>query len=43
MTPCEQNAHVKYENPISSGMKVMAKAKVFVHETNADADTMAMA
>ena len=31
--PCEglvtRNTHVKYENPITSGKKVMAKVKVF--------------
>ena len=32
------NTHVKYESPISSGKKVMAKVKVFVHASNADAD-----
>ena len=38
------NAHVQYESPISSGKKVMAKVKVFVHASNADAavDTRAM-
>ena len=29
---------VQYESPISSGKKVMAKVKVFVHATAADAD-----
>ena len=32
------NTHVKYESPITSGLKVMAKVKVFVHTANADAD-----
>ena len=29
-----RNAHVQYESPISSGLKVMAKVKVFVHATD---------
>ena len=33
MVPCERschkNTHVQYESPISSGLKVMAKVKVF--------------
>ena len=29
---------MQYESPISSGKKVMAKVKVFVHASNADAD-----
>ena len=29
---------MQYESPISSGKKVMAKVKVFVHAANADAD-----
>ena len=33
-----RNTHVQYESPISSGKKVMAKVKVFVHASNADAD-----
>ena len=32
------NTHVQYECSISSGKKVMAKVKVFVHASNADAD-----
>ena len=26
-----KNAHLQYESPITSGLKVMAKVKVFVH------------
>ena len=37
-----RNTHVKYESPVTSGLKVMAKVKVFVHTTNADADSRAM-
>ena len=33
-----RNTHVQYESPISSGKKVMAKVKVFIHASNADAD-----
>ena len=33
---------MKYESPVTSGLKVMAKVKVFVHTTNADADSRAM-
>ena len=33
-----RNTHMQYESPISSGKKVMAKVKVFVHASNADAD-----
>ena len=29
---------MQYESPITSGFKVMAKVKVFVHATDADAD-----
>ena len=29
---------MQYESPITSGKKVMAKVKVFVHATAADAD-----
>ena len=32
------NTHVQYESSISSGKKVMAKVKVFVHTSQADAD-----
>ena len=32
------NTHVQYASSISYGKKVMAKAKVFVHVSNADAD-----
>ena len=34
-----RNTHVHYESSISSGKKAMAKVKVFVHASNADADT----
>ena len=37
-----RNTHVQYEIPIPYGKKVMAKVKVFVHASNADADTRAM-
>ena len=37
-----ENTHVQYESPISSGKKVMAKVKVFVHATDADADGKAV-
>ena len=33
---------MQYESPISSGLKVMTKVKVFVHAANADADGRAM-
>ena len=36
------NTHVQYESSISSGKKVMAKVKVFVHATDADADGRAV-
>ena len=52
MVSCEglvtMNTHVQYESSISSGKKVMAKVKFFVHASNADinadaeADTRAM-
>ena len=29
---------MQYESPITFGLKVMAKVKVFVHATDADAD-----
>ena len=29
---------MQYESPITSGLKVMTKVKVFVHAANADAD-----
>ena len=32
-----RNAHVQYESPITSGLKVIAKVKVFVYASNADA------
>ena len=37
-----RNTHVQYESPITSGKKVMAKVKVFVHATDADADGRAV-
>ena len=37
------NTHMQYESPITSGLKVMAKVKVFVHASHADADTDAYA
>ena len=37
-----RNTHVQYDIPICNGWKVMAKVKVFVYTTNADADTRAM-
>ena len=37
-----RNTHVQYASPITSGLKVMAKAKVFVHATDADTDGRAM-
>ena len=40
--PVTRKTHVHYESSISSGKKVMAKVKVFVHASNADADTRAM-
>ena len=33
---------MQYENRISSGKKVMAKVKVFVHATEVDADGRAV-
>ena len=36
------NTHVQYKSPTSTGLKVMAKVKVFVYAANADADTRAM-
>ena len=33
---------MKYERSITSGLEVMAKVKVFVHATDADADGRAM-
>ena len=33
-----RNAHVQYESPITSGLKVMAKVKDFVHASDANAD-----
>ena len=33
-----RNTHVQYESPVTSGKKVMAKVKVFVHASNADVD-----
>ena len=37
-----RNRRVQYESPLTSGLKVMAKVKVFVHATQADADGRAM-
>ena len=38
-----RNTHMQYESPISSGLKVMAKVKIFVHAANAgDADARAI-
>ena len=37
MVPCERSCHkeyVQYESPISSGLKVMAKVKVFKNRSN---------
>ena len=33
-----RNTHVQYESPVTSGLKVMAKVKVFVHAIDVDAD-----
>ena len=33
---------MRYESPITSGKKVMAKVEVFVHASHADADGRAM-
>ena len=49
--PCERfvtrNTYVQYKSPISSGKKVMAKVKVFVHASNdhaeADGDVFILA
>ena len=32
-----RNTHMKYENSIFNGLKVMAKVKVFVYAANVDA------
>ena len=40
--PVTRNTYVQYESPISSGLKVIAKVKVFVHATDADADGSAV-
>ena len=37
-----RNVHEQYKSPDTSGLKVMAKVKVFVHATYADADGRAM-
>ena len=46
MVPCERSCHndthVQYESPITSVKKVMAKVKVFVHATDADANGRAV-
>ena len=39
---CHKNTHVQYESSITSGTKVMAKVKVFVHAYNVDTGTRAM-
>ena len=36
-----KNTHVHYESPITSGLKVMAMVKVFVHASHADTDAEA--
>ena len=36
---CHKEYHVQYESPITSGLKVMAKVKVFVHSANFNANT----
>ena len=33
-----RNTHVQYESSITSGLKVMAKVKVFIHTSHEDAD-----
>ena len=33
-----RNTHIQYERSITSGLEVIAKVKVFVHATEADAD-----
>ena len=38
----EYNTHVQYESPITSGLKVMAKIKAFVH-AHVDARAMTLA
>ena len=44
MVPCEmkglvtRNTHVQNKSPNSSGLKVLAKVKVFFYAANADAD-----
>ena len=37
-----RNTHVKYESSITSGLKVMAKVKVFAHVSDADANGRTM-
>ena len=37
-----RNTHVQKESPITSGKKVIAKVKVFVHANYANADARAM-
>ena len=37
------NKHVQYESPTSSGLKVIAKVKVFVYAASADARAMTTA
>ena len=36
-----RNTHVQYESPTTSGKKVMAKVKVFVHNADGRAVTIA--
>ena len=43
MVPCERfyhiwNIYVQYDSPITSGLKVMAKVKVFVHASHTHVD-----
>ena len=44
MVQCERsftrNTHMKYENSIFNGLKVMAKVKVFVYAADADGRAM---
>ena len=37
-----KNTHVQYESPITSGLKVMAKIKVYVQTTDTDSRAMAL-
>ena len=38
-----RNSDMQYERSITSGLEVIAKVKVFVHATDADADGRALA